>query len=266
MAKRRFHLVDDESNKFWEVWTASSELHTHYGRIGTDGKVTLKKLASADAAKGAMTKLVAEKLRKGYVEVSAAAAKAAPKKPIARAAPRPPPEKMDEEGFWDILSRLDWKKQGDDEKVLAPAVKALAQMSVADIGQFEVMMAQKLFALDTREHARAVYKGEIDPDDGDQYISADDFLYSRCVMIVNGREAYENAVKDPTLMPQGSEFEAVLSLAQNACELKTGEELDVTTPVSYESFSNAEGWKPTTATKQGWATSDGIPPMNRRPS
>ena len=125
-------------------------------------------------------------------------------------------------------------------------------------------MAQKLFALDTREHARAVYKGEIDPDDGDQYISADDFLYSRCVMIVNGREAYENAVKDPTLMPQGSEFEAVLSLAQNACELKTGEDLDVTTPVSYESFSNVEGWKPTSSTKQGWATSDGVPPMNRR--
>jgi hypothetical protein len=172
---------------------------------------------------------------------------------------------MDEDGFWDILSRLDWKKQGDDDEVLAPAVRALSQMSVADIAHFEVMMAQKLFALDTREHARAVYKGQIDPDDGDRYISADDFLYSRCVMIVNGRQAYEDAVRDPTLMPQESEFEAVLYLAVNAHRIKTGEDLDVSTPVSYESFSNTAGWKPTAETKPGWTTSDRVPPGNRRP-
>jgi hypothetical protein len=212
-----------------------------------------------------MARLIAEKTGKGYVEVSAAEAKAAPKKPMVRAALRPPPTKMDEDGFWDILSRLNWKKQGDDDEVMAPAVKALSQMSVADIELFAVMLAQKLFALDTREHARAVYKGEIDPDDGDQYISADDFLYARCVMIVNGREAYEEAVKDPTRMPQNCEFEAVLSLAQQAHALKTGEELAVVDAVSYESFSNEPGWRPTEKTKPGWTTSDRVPPMNRRP-
>jgi predicted DNA-binding WGR domain protein len=265
MAKRRFHLVDETSNKFWEVWTSGKELHTQHGRIGSQGKLTTKKLASGDATKAAMAKLIAEKTRKGYVEVSAAQAKAAPSKPVARAAPRPPPTTMDDDGFWDILSRLDWKKQGDDDKVLAPAVKALSQMSVADIEKFEVMMAKKLFALDTREHARAVYKGVVDPDDGDEYISADDFLYSRCVMVVNGQKFYEDAVKDPTRMPKDSEFEAVLYLARNAYELKTGEELEVETPVSYESFSNKAGWKRNEATKKGWATSARVPPGNRRP-
>ena len=108
-------------------------------------------------------------------------------------------------------------------------------------------------------------KGEVDPDDGDQYISADDFLYSRCVMLVNGRKKYEAVLKNPTGMARGSEFEAVLSLARDAHELKTGEELDVTALVSYESFSNKAGWKPNAKTKRGWTTSAKVPPLNRRP-
>lgn len=265
MGKRTFHLVDETSNKFWQVWTAGNELHTRYGRIGTDGKSTAKVLGTSELAQAAMGKLISEKVGKGYVEVDEVEARTAAKKPIARVAAAPPPAKMDEEAFWDILSRLNWKKQGDDEKVLAPAVKVLSQMSKSDIEQFEILMAQKLFALDTREHARAVYKGEIDPDDGDQYISADDFLYTRCVMLVNGREAYENAVKDPTTMPQACEFEAILYLGTKAYELKTGEELVVRTPVSYESFSNEEGWRPTAQTKSGWTNSERVPPGNRRP-
>lgn len=265
MAIRTFHLVDDTSNKFWQVWTAGSELHTRYGRIGTDGKTTVKVLSTPDAANAAMGKLVSEKVAKGYVEVDEVEARTAAKKPVARLAAAPPPAKMDEEGFWDILSRLNWKKQGDDEKVTAPAVKVLSQMSKSDIEQFAILMAQKLFALDTREHARAVYKGEVDPDDGDQYISADDFLYRRCVMLVNGRETYENAVKDPTTMLREMEFESILYLARHAYERKTGEELDVVTPVSYESFSNEEGWKPTAQTKSGWTNSERVPPGNRRP-
>jgi hypothetical protein len=66
-------------------------------------------------------------------------------------------------------------------------------------------------------------------------------------------------------MARGTEFEAVLSLARDAYELKTGEELDVTAPVSYESFSNKAGWKPNARTKRGWATSGKVPPLNRRP-
>lgn len=266
MAKRTFHLVDADSNKFWGTWIDGNVLHTQYGRIGTAGKTTSKLFGTSKIAHVAMAKIVAEKVSKGYVEVTEAEARDAPKKAVVRPPPAPLPSKIDEEGFWDILSRLNWKKQGDDEKVLEPALKALSQMSKQDIAQFDVLMAQKLFALDTREHARAVYKGEVDPDDGDQYISADDFLYSRCVMLVNGREAYEAAVKDPTLMPQGSEFEAILYLAREAYQLKTGEELDVDAPVSYESFSNKEGWAPTAATKAGKATDPGIPPLNRRPS
>ncbi len=84
-------------------------------------------------------------------------------------------------------------------------------------------------------------------------------------MLVNGRETYEAAVKDPTIMFQDAEFEALLSLAGEAYERKTGRELSITTDVSYESFSNKAGWKPTAKTNKGWATSNKVPLGNRRP-
>lgn len=110
-----------------------------------------------------------------------------------------------------------------------------------------------------------VYLGEIDPDDGEQYASADDFLYSRCVVVANGKEFYESVVRDPQKAPQGLEFEALLYLARAAYEEKTGEEYDHATPLSWESFSNTEGWKPTATSKAGTFTSGAVPPGNRRP-
>jgi hypothetical protein len=62
------------------------------------------------------------------------------------------------------------------------------------------------------------------------------------------------------------EFESLLYLPTMAHEKKTGEELDGTTPVSYESFSNTEGWKPTARTRPGKFTGQHIPPGNRRPT
>lgn len=173
---------------------------------------------------------------------------------------------MDDRRFWGIIARLDWDQAGDDDAVLAPAVAALAALSVEDIYAFDDALAAKLYALDTREVARAVYRGEVDPDDGDDYISADDFLYSRCVVVANGREYYESVLADPSKAPQGMEFESLLSLVHQAYEAKTGEEYDHASPLSYESFSNAEGWRPTAQTKPGSFTGAGIPPGNRRPT
>lgn len=66
--RRRFELVEGASAKYWEVWVEGDAVHTHYGRIGTTGQSTLKKLGSAEEATKACTKLVNEKTKKGYVE------------------------------------------------------------------------------------------------------------------------------------------------------------------------------------------------------
>lgn len=168
--------------------------------------------------------------------------------------------------FWGIIGLLDWDQAGDDDAVLEPAIVVLASHSAEEIHAFDELLAEKLYALDTREVARGVYRGELDPDDGDQYISSDDFLYSRCVIVANGQAYYQEVLADPSKAPQDMEFESLLSLAGSAYEAKTGAEYEHLTRVSWESFSNVAGWKPTAQTKPGAFTSDAVPPGNRRPT
>lgn len=173
---------------------------------------------------------------------------------------------MKESEFWTIIELLDWDSAGDDDAVLKPALEALAALDETAIFAFHDLLAEKLHALDTREHCRACYAGELDPDDGNDYISADEFLYSRCVVVANGRDFYASVLADPTEMPQEMEFESLLSLPVLAYQRKTGAEYEHSSPISYESFQNMTGWESTSATREGKYTGAGIPPGNRRPT
>ncbi|MFO0668903.1 MAG: WGR domain-containing protein [Polyangiaceae bacterium] len=64
----RYEFSEGTSNKFWEITLEGSSFTTRYGKIGTDGQVTLKEFDSADKAQKEYDKLVAEKTKKGYVE------------------------------------------------------------------------------------------------------------------------------------------------------------------------------------------------------
>jgi hypothetical protein len=173
---------------------------------------------------------------------------------------------VDEAAFWSVIDQFDWDKAGDDSAVLRPALNALSSMPPEDIAAFEQILAAKLYALDTREHARWCYLGQSDPDNGDDYISSDDFLYSRCVIVANGRKFFEEVVSDPSKFPRAMEFESLLFLARRAYELRTGQPMDVVHNLSWESFSNADGWRPTSRTSPGRYTGANIPPLNRRPT
>lgn len=177
---------------------------------------------------------------------------------------------MDEATFWKIIALLDWDETGDDDAVMAPARAALLKKSPEAICAFDDLLAEKLYALDTRAHCRAAYAKEQAGDDGDEYVAADGFLYLRCAVVANGRDFYEAALRDPTEMPREIEFESLLSLAVECFEEKTGKPYEHTTPVSYESFSNREGWKATARTRStprpGRYTRPRIPVANRRPT
>jgi predicted DNA-binding WGR domain protein len=71
---RRFELVEGTSSKFWEIRLEGSAFTVTFGRIGTAGQTQQKSLADAEKAQKEHDKLVAEKLKKGYVEVGAAGA------------------------------------------------------------------------------------------------------------------------------------------------------------------------------------------------
>jgi predicted DNA-binding WGR domain protein len=66
--KRHFEFVEGTSSKFWEISLDGSAFTTRYGRIGTPGQETVKDYGTAEKAKKEYEKLVAEKVKKGYVE------------------------------------------------------------------------------------------------------------------------------------------------------------------------------------------------------
>jgi predicted DNA-binding WGR domain protein len=72
MSRREFEFSDDKSNKFWAIELDGSSFTVNYGRIGTNGQTQTKDFASPEAAKKEYDKLVAEKVKKGYTEKSAA--------------------------------------------------------------------------------------------------------------------------------------------------------------------------------------------------
>ncbi|WP_431677179.1 DUF4132 domain-containing protein [Kitasatospora sp. KL5] len=73
---RRWELVGDGSAKFWEAAVEGASVQVRYGRIGSEGRLQVKALGSAEAAEAHFAKLVAEKQRKGYAETTADAAPA----------------------------------------------------------------------------------------------------------------------------------------------------------------------------------------------
>ncbi|MDP2345109.1 MAG: WGR domain-containing protein [Deltaproteobacteria bacterium] len=70
--KRMFEFVVGTSNKFWEIWSDGNEVRTRYGKIGTAGQVTVNAESSSADAKKRYTKLIGEKTKKGYIEVTGA--------------------------------------------------------------------------------------------------------------------------------------------------------------------------------------------------
>jgi len=78
-AVQRFEYVDDKSSKFWEVAVDGTSVNVRFGKIGTTGQTSTKEMGDAAAAAKQADKLIAEKLKGGYVRVGSDTA--APKSP-----------------------------------------------------------------------------------------------------------------------------------------------------------------------------------------
>lgn len=144
-----------------------------------------------------------------------------------------------ETDFWDVIDRLDWSQEQDDEKVVEPLVAFLAAGPIAHIYRFSDLLAEKLWHLDTSAHAKVFLD---DPEEAG-YLSVDDFLYTRCAVVANGRAYYENVLNNPALMPADLTFEPLLYVALKAYKRKTGRDFTPVCAFNYETYSNKEGWK-----------------------
>ena len=89
---RSFAFSEGTSNKFCNIDLQGKQFTVTFGKIGTSGQTQVKAFADDAAAKKEHDKLVAEKVKKGYAETTAAApTPAAAPAPVAKAAPAPAP-------------------------------------------------------------------------------------------------------------------------------------------------------------------------------
>lgn len=152
---------------------------------------------------------------------------------------------MDDEQFWEIIGLFDWSTPDDPLAVMESATDKLAELGIAAIEEFEEILAQKLYALDTEQHAEHTA-------DSDGYVSADGFLYDRCYAVARGQSFYQNVLNDPAQMhpfstqpPEDLAFdsEPLLYLTAIAAEQIGIIDFERVTQVSYETGSNHDGWK-----------------------
>jgi formylglycine-generating enzyme required for sulfatase activity/predicted DNA-binding WGR domain protein len=73
---RKLVFSEGKSNKFWNICLKGKSFQITFGRIGTNGQTQEKSFDSAEEAKASFDMLVAEKLRKGYVDAIAVKGKA----------------------------------------------------------------------------------------------------------------------------------------------------------------------------------------------
>ena len=70
-----FHFDDGRSAKFWEIEVKGDSHVVRYGRLGTAGRTVAKQFTLKEDAKAAAAKLVRDKIKKGYREVTGTGAK-----------------------------------------------------------------------------------------------------------------------------------------------------------------------------------------------
>lgn len=145
---------------------------------------------------------------------------------------------MNEKQFWKIMDLADWKKLGDDEKVLAPVIDKLSAMDDEDIFGFEDVMSKLLYDIDSQELALGLYGPEL-------HFSEDLFLYQRCVALCNGEKYYKKIVSGKQGLDPDSEFEAILYVPHLAWAKKhqaDSGDYPHFPEISYETGSNETLW------------------------
>lgn len=148
-------------------------------------------------------------------------------------------EGLTEQGFWELISLLDWQKEGDNNAVIEPLIAALVASPARHIYEFDDVLSQKLYKLDALRFAKQIGESAWKPG---QYFSPDVFLYARCCAVANGQDYYQKLLTDPALMPKDMDFGALLRVAEEAYTRKSGNAYSYVPAYPIETYSNKEAW------------------------
>src|SRR4051812_47706463 len=67
---RSFQYSDAKSHKFWTIDVSGAAFTVAFGKVGSAGQTQTKTFPTAEKARAEADKLIAEKTRKGYVELT----------------------------------------------------------------------------------------------------------------------------------------------------------------------------------------------------
>jgi len=148
---------------------------------------------------------------------------------------------LSEADFWALIDLLNWDQSGNDDAVIEPVVATLGKAPLRHIYDFKDMLSQKLYWLDTADHAQQIGEGAFDK--GQDDFSADGFLFARCCAVANGKQAYEAILQNSLLMPKDKLFPPLLRIANEAHRRANGGVLRYVSVYSVETFSNRKGWE-----------------------
>jgi len=143
---------------------------------------------------------------------------------------------LTEARFWEMIDLLDWQKS-ENEAIVEPLVEALSGDSLANIYQFQDILSERLWLLDTRNHAAGFESSS------EEYLSVDSFLYARCGVVAEGKTYFYHIVTHPVEMPTDLDFSPLLRIAKKAYERKTGKKMTILPAFNYETYSNKQGWE-----------------------
>jgi predicted DNA-binding WGR domain protein len=87
----RLEFLEGSSKKFWEIAVEGNAITVRWGRIGADGQTQTKPFATEEKARAEHDKLIAEKLKKGYHQVSRPVGATDSQPAAPRTAPSKPP-------------------------------------------------------------------------------------------------------------------------------------------------------------------------------
>lgn len=146
---------------------------------------------------------------------------------------------LNEDYFWDLIDLIDWNQE-TDSKILSPLLDRLVSLTPENICQFKEILSEKLFRLDTKEHARHI--GDYSYIENSSSFSPDVFLFTRALVVAKGKDFYARVLFNPKLMPKNSDFEAILYLPAEAYKIKTGKEMNYVPKYIPETFFNSKGW------------------------
>ena len=134
MSRREFQFSDGKSNKFWAIEAGGTSQKLHFGRVGTTGQAQTKEFASEAEAKKATDKLIAEKVKKGYAEVTSGTKSAGTPTPTAKV------KKADEE---EEAEKPKAKKASPEPEPSAPPAAVAAGITrTIDLDPKELLKAE----------------------------------------------------------------------------------------------------------------------------